>query len=221
MSDVTITVRGENETRTAPERATIRVTVRTEGPERASVVDQVMRLSEPIRSSITQRKDAGTIADWTSKRLAVSADRPWNNEGKRLALVYRASIDFSATFSEPSELSLWVSEISAWDGVEVGWVDWHLTPETRARVEKDVASSAVSVAVARAEAYANALGLTNVTPLEIADVGLISHGQAPGAPQMLKARGAAFAAADSAPTMEYEPDEIVVSATVEARFNAN
>lgn len=221
MSDVTITVRGENETRTAPERATIRVTVRTEGPERASVVDQVMRLSEPIRSSITQRKDAGTIADWTSKRLAVSADRPWNNEGKRLALVFRASIDFSATFSEPSELSLWVSEISAWDGVEVGWVDWHLTPETRARVEKDVASSAVSVAVARAEAYANALGLTNVTPLEIADVGLISHGQAPVAPQMLKARGAAFAAADSAPTMEYEPDEIVVSATVEARFNAN
>lgn len=221
MSDVTITVRGENETRTAPERATIRVTVRTEGPERASVVDQVMRLSEPIRSSITQRKDAGTIADWTSKRLAVSADRPWNNEGKRLALVFRASIDFSATFSEPSELSLWVSEISAWDGVEVGWVDWHLTPETRARVEKDVASSAVGVAVARAEAYANALGLTNVTPLEIADVGLISHGQAPGAPQMLKARGAAFAAADSAPTMEYEPDEIVVSATVEARFNAN
>lgn len=221
MSDVTITVRGENETRTAPERATIRVTVRTEGPERASVVDQVMRLAEPIRTSITQRKDAGTIAEWTSKRLAVSADRPWNNEGKRLALVYRASIDFSATFSDPSELSLWVSEISAWDGVEVGWVDWHLTPETRARVERDVASSAVSVAVARAEAYANALGLTNVTPLEIADVGLISHDRAPSAPQMLKARGAAFAAADSAPTMEYEPDEIVVSATVEARFSAN
>lgn len=220
MSDVTITVRGENESRTAPERATIRVTVRTEGPGRASVVDEVMRLAEPIRASITQRKDAGTVADWTSKRLAVSADRPWNNEGKRLALVYRASIDFSATFSDPSELSLWVSEISAWDGVEVGWVDWHLTPETRARVERDVASSAVSVAVARAEAYANALGLTNVTPLEIADVGLISHGQAPGAPQMLKARGAAFAA-DSAPTMEYEPDEIVVSATVEARFSAS
>ena len=221
MSDVTITVRGENEARVVPERATIRVTVRTEGPERTSVVDQLMRLAEPVRASITERKDAGTVAEWSSKRLAVSAERPWNSEGKRLALVYRASVDFSATFTDPSELSIWVSDISAWDGVEVGWVDWHLTARTRARVERDVASSAVSVAVARAEAYAAALGLASVTPIEIADVGLISHGQAPNAPQMMKARGAAFAAADSAPSMEYEPDEIVVSATVEARFHAH
>ncbi len=221
MSDVTITVRGENEARVVPERATIRVTVRTEGPERTSVVDQLMRLAEPVRTSITERKEAGTVADWSSKRLAVSADRPWNSEGKRLALVYRASVDFSATFTDPSELSIWVSDISAWDGVEVGWVDWHLTAQTRARVEREVASSAVSVAVARAEAYAAALRLASVTPIEIADVGLISHGQTPGAPQMMKARGAAFAAADSAPSMEYEPDEIVVSATVEARFHAH
>lgn len=220
MSDVTITVRGENEARIAPERATIRVTVRAEGPERTSVVDQLMRLSEPVRAGIAQRKDAGTVADWSSTRLAVSADRPWNNEGKRLALVFHANVDFTATFTDPSELSIWVSDISAWDGVEVGWVDWHLTAQTRARVERDVASSAVRVAVARAEAYAAALGLDSVTPLEIADVGLISPGQSPGAPQMLKARGVAFAAADSAPAMQYEPDEIIVSATVEARFTA-
>lgn len=220
MSDVTITVRGEHESRVVPERATIRITVRTEGPERASVVDQLMRLAAPLRSSITQREDAGTVAEWTSTRLAVSAERPWNDEGKRLALVYRASIDFSATFTDPSELSIWVSDISAWDGVEVGWVDWHLTPQTRSRVEREVASSAVSVAVARAEAYAAALDLTEVTPVEIADVGLISHSEQPGGAQMLKARGAAFAAADSAPSMQYEPDEIVVSATVEARFIA-
>jgi uncharacterized protein YggE len=220
MSDVIITVRGENESRLAPERATIRVTVRTEGSERASVVDQVMRLSEPLRTSITERNDAGIVAEWTSKRLAVSAERPWNNEGKRLALVYRASVDFSATFTDPSELSVWVSDISAWDGVEVGWVDWHLTPQTRGRVERDVASSAVSVAVARAEAYAAALGLNEISPLEIADVGLISQGQAPGGPQMLKAQRAAFVA-ESTPSMEYEPDEIVVSATVEARFSAH
>lgn len=219
MSDVTITVRGEDETRLSPERATIRVSVRTEGPERASVVDKIMALSEPVRASIAQRKDTGTVAEWTSKRLAVSADRPWNNEGKRLALVYHASIDFTATFSDPSELSLWVSEVSAWDGVEVGWVDWHLTPETRAKVESEVASSAVGVAVRRAEAYAAALGLGEVTPVEIADVGLISQGQAPSAPQLMKARGAAFSA-DSAPSMQYEPDEIVVSATVEGRFSA-
>lgn len=219
MSDVTITVRGEDEEHITPERATIRVTVSTEGAQRGAVVDQIKHLAEPVRASITERNDSGSVAEWTSKRLAVRAERPWNSDGKRLALVYKATIDFTATFTEASELSIWVSDISAWDGVEVGWVNWHLTPETRARVEREVASAAVGVAVARAEAYAAALHLTTVTPREIADVGLISSGQPPAAPQMMRARGAAFAA-DSAPAMEYEPEDIVVSATVEARFDA-
>lgn len=222
MSDVTITVRGENETRIAPERATIHVTVRAEGPERTAVVERTMGLAEPIRESIAERRDAGSVAEWTSKRLSVRAERPWNNQGKQLALVYHASVDFSATFIEASELSIWVSEISSWDGVDVGWVNWHLTPQTRADIEREVASSAVGVAVQRAQAYAAALGLETVTPLEIADTGLISREQTP-APQMMKARGAAFATTADAvgPSMEYEPDDIVVSATVEARFTAH
>ena len=220
MSEVTVTVRGEHEARIAPERATIRVSVRAEGSERTTVVEHVMRLAEPVRGSITERADAGSVVDWTSKRLSVRAERPWNNDGKRLAPVYYASIDFTATFAEASELSIWVSDISPWDGVEVGWVDWHLTPVTRTQVEREVAAEAVSVAVTRAKAYAGALGLDEVTPLEIADVGLISSGQPmPGAP-MMKARGGVAFAADAAPAMEYEPEEIVISATVEARFLA-
>ncbi|MGW9156309.1 MULTISPECIES: SIMPL domain-containing protein [unclassified Microbacterium] len=220
MSEVTVTVRGEHEARIAPERATIRVSVRAEGSERTTVVEHVMRLAEPVRGSITERADAGSIVDWTSKRLSVRAERPWNNDGKRLAPVYYASIDFTATFAEASELSIWVSDISPWDGVDVGWVDWHLTPVTRTQVEREVAAEAVSAAVTRAKAYAGALGLDEVTPLEIADVGLISSGQPmPGAP-MMKARGGVGFAADAAPAMEYEPEEIVISATVEARFLA-
>ncbi|MDF2562389.1 MAG: neuraminidase [Microbacterium sp.] len=220
MSEVIVTVRGEHEARTAPERATIRVSVRAEGSERTNVVERVMRLAEPVRGSITVRADAGSVVDWSSKRLSVRAERPWNNDGKRLAPVYYASIDFTATFAEASELSIWVSEASPWDGVEVGWVDWHLTPATRAQIEREVAAHAVRVAVTRAKAYAGALGLDEVTPLEIADVGLISNGQpTPGSP-MAKARGGAAFAADAAPAMEYEPEEIVISATVEARFVA-
>ena len=220
MSEVTVTVRGEHEARIAPERATIRLSVRAEGADRSAVVEGVMRLAEPVRDSVTERAEAGTVVEWTSKRLSVRAERPWNSEGKRLAPVYYASIDFTATFIEASELSIWVSDVSPWEGVEVGWVDWHLTTETRARVEREVAAQAVGVAVTRAEAYAGALGLESVTPVEIADVGLISSGQpAPGAP-IMKARGGVAFAADSAPAMEYEPEEIVISATVEARFIA-
>ena len=219
MSDVTVTVRGENEARIAPERATVHLTVRCDGPDRAPVVELAMRLAEPVRQSIGDRHTAGSVVEWTSKRLGVRAERPWSNDGKRLAPIYYASISFSATFSEATELSMWVSDVSAWDGVEIGWVDWHLTAETRARVESDVAARAVAVAVARAQAYAGALGLRDVRPLEIADVGLIARDAA--APTTLKARGTAFAAADSGASMEFEPEEIVVTATVEARFLAS
>ncbi|MEW2009671.1 SIMPL domain-containing protein [Microbacterium sp. NPDC078814] len=220
MSDVTVTVRGEHEARLAPERATAHVAVRAEGPDRAAVVDHVMRLAEPVRTSIVGRVEAGSALDWSSTRLSVRAERPWNADGKRLAPVYYASIDVTATFAEASELSVWISDISAWDGVEVGGVDWHLTPETRVRVEREVATQAVHVAVTRAEAYAAALGLADVAPLEIADTGLLSTtAPTPGTP-LGKARGAVAFAADTAPAMEYEPQDIVLTATVEARFLA-
>lgn len=218
MSEVTITVRGEHEERVAPERATVRVFVRAEGPERATTVDAAMRLAEPLRASLSARKEAGTVREWSSRNFSVRAERPWNADGKRLAPVYYASIDFTATFDEASELSIWISDISSWDGVEVGAVDWHLTAGTAARIEREVAAAAVGVAVSRAQAYAGALGLGEMTPIEIADAGLISSGQPPT--PMMKARGAMAFSADSAPSMEYEPEEIVVSATVEARFAA-
>lgn len=223
MSEVTITVRGEHEAHVTPERATIHVTVRAEGPERASVVERVMHLTEPLRDSITARKDAGAVADWTSTRLAVRAERPWNNEGKKLAPVYFASIDLTATFSETSELSIWVSDISPWEGIEIGRVDWHLTPDTESQIEREVAAQAVGVAVTRAQAYATALGLGTVRPVEIADHGLIASASPQPFSGTPRARGAMLmASADvGGATMEYEPDEIVISATVEARFVAS
>lgn len=221
MSEVTITVRGEHETRVAPERATIRVSVRAEGSERSAVVDRLTGLTEPVRDSIADRRESGAIIDWTSTRLSVRAERPWNSEGTRLPPVYYASVDLTATFTEASELSIWVSDIAPWDGVEVGSVDWHLTPETTARIEREVAAEAVGVAVTRAQTYATALGRGEVVPVEIADVGLLAPTPAQPFTGMAKARGmmpesAALSDASSA----YEPDEIIVSATVEARFLA-
>lgn len=221
MSEVTVTVRGEHETRVAPERATIRVSVRAEGSERSPVVEHAMRLTEPVRDSITARKESGVIVDWTSTRLSVRAERTWNNGGKRLAPIYYASIDLTATFTEASELSLWVSDVSPWDGVEVGSVNWHLTPETNARLEREVASEAVGVAVARARAYATALGLHDVEPIEIADAGLIAPTASAPPAGMAKFRGMVQEAGDmTGASMAYEPDTIVITATVEARFVA-
>lgn len=219
MSEVTITVRGESQTRATPERARVHITVRTDGGDRATVLDAAGRAADPVREGLETRKDAGTLVEWSSTRMSVHAERPWNSQGKRLAPVFHASIDFTATFDDFSELSLWVTEVSGADTIDVGHVDWHLTPETRAAVEQGVAAEAIRVAVLRAEAYAAALGLGGVTPVSIADQGLLHHNE--GARQkMVMMEAASFAGDGMASGMTYEPEQIVVSATVEARFTA-
>ncbi|WP_454138391.1 SIMPL domain-containing protein [Microbacterium paulum] len=96
-------------------------------------------------------------------------------------------------------------------------MEWQLTPETNARVERETAARAVAVAVDRATAYATALGKRTVTPLEVADAGLLSGDGTPpvAAPRMF----ARAASADVAPSaVEFRPDDVVVTAAVEARF---
>ncbi|WP_229661416.1 SIMPL domain-containing protein [Microbacterium lacticum] len=146
MNEVIITVRGESERRVAPERAVAHVTATADGPERGAVVERTAALAEPVRTDLGARKSAGRIADWSSQRMSVWADRPWNNEGRQLDLV-----------------------------------EWQLTPETRAHVEREVATDAVAVAVARARAYAGAIDRSAVEPLQIADLGLLG-GSSPEPP---------------------------------------
>lgn len=221
MSEVIITVRGEHQERVAPERAKISVSVQTDGPDKAQVIERVLKLAEPVRESIVAREASAAVSEWSSKRMSVRAERPWNQDGKRLAPVYYASVDFTATFTDPSELSLWVTDISAWEGVSIGYVDWQLTPATQAETEREVATAAIRVAVARATAYAAALGHKTVEAREIADQGLISE---PGLREHSRmAKSVAFAAMDSSAGagMEFAPEDIVVSATVEGRFSAS
>ncbi|WP_193598683.1 SIMPL domain-containing protein [Microbacterium sp. YJN-G] len=216
MSEVIITVRGEHELRIAPERATVHLSVGVDGPHREDVVQRALSLAEPVRDGIKAREQAGSVTAWTSQRLSVYAERPWNTEGRRLAPVYRASVEFTATFSDISDLSVWITELSAEDGVSVGHMDWHLTPETEREAEREVATRAVGVAVSRAQAYAQALGLQDVTPLEIADRGLISS----EVPSVVAMRAGAGFAMDASAAMEFQGEEITVSATVEGRFSA-
>ena len=223
MSEVVITVRGEHETRIAPERAVAHLTIRAEGPERGAVVERMAAFSEPVRDDLATRKESGTVAEWTSQRVSVWSERPWNPDGRRLAPVHYATVDFSATFTDFAALSWWAGEVVEREGVQLGWIDWQLTPETRAATERDVAAGAVGVAVARATAYAGAIGLSTVTPLEIADLGLLARQDSPvpeQAPRMLMAKASFAADAGGGPSVQLQPEDIVITSAVEARFSA-
>ncbi|GAB6857303.1 SIMPL domain-containing protein [Microbacterium xylanilyticum] len=217
MSEVVITVRGEHQVRIAPESAVVTLSVALDGPDRESVIARTLALAEPIREALATRQTGGAVESWSSRRLAVRSERPWSNDGTRLDLVHHASVDFRATFLDFADLSSWVADVSAEEGVCVDGTQWTLTPETRTRVEQEVAAEAVRVAVQRASAYAAALGLDSVEPIEIADAGLISDFSATdAAPKAMRAFGAAPAPSG----LDLHGDDITVSATVEARFVA-
>jgi uncharacterized protein YggE len=220
MSDVVITVRGEQERRVPPEQALVRLSVRADGPERGPVVERVNAASAPIREGLEAHERSGEVSEWSSGRVSVWSERPWNHEGRQLPPVHHAAIDLSATFTDFAALSWWLGETADAEEVQVTAVEWDLTRSTRAIVERDVASDAVRVAVTRAEAYAEAIGLGVVEPLEIADVGLLARtaeAAASGAPRMMR-----LAATDAGgPALALQPADIIVGAAVEARFRAS
>ncbi|MET0860324.1 MAG: SIMPL domain-containing protein [Microbacterium sp.] len=224
MSDVIITVRGEHEDRFAPEQGIVHISVKAEGRERGAVVERIAALATPLREDLAARKDSGGISEWSSQRVSVWANRPWNDQGKQLALVHYASVEITATFTDFANLSWWVSDIAERDGVQINNVTWSLSPATARATEAAVAAQAVKVAVDRATAYADALGLASVAPLEIADLGLLqrSEAQPSPAPKMMRAMAmGAMDASGGSPAVEFQPEDIVVTAAVEARFTAS
>lgn len=220
MSEVMVTVRGEAEQRVPPEEGTARITVRVEASDRGAAVERIAALANPIRDDLAQRQDAGGLREWNSQRASVWAERPWNNEGKRLPQVHHASVEVRATFSDFAALSWWISDIAERDGVQVDAVDWALTPDTARATEAAVATLAVQVAVDRATAYAGALGLESVSPLEVADVGLLAPDRPqPMEPRMMRA--VAFSSdSGGGPAVDLQPADIIVRSAVEARFLA-
>jgi uncharacterized protein YggE len=215
MSDVIITVRGEHETRVAPEEGVVHLSVRCDGPERAPVVERIAALAAPLREELAARQASAEVSEWSSGRASVWSERPWNNEGIQLPLVHHASVDVTATFTDFAALSFWVSAVAEREGVQIGGVTWQLTSTTRRTVEAEVAAHAVQTAVSRATAYANAIGHASVTPLEIADTGLLGRPEADPGPRMMRAM-----ASDASPTLDFQPQDITVTAGVEARFAA-
>lgn len=217
MSEVVITVRGESETRVRAEEAAVRVTVSTDGPVRGPVVERAQERAASVQDGLVAHLRSGEVSEWSSARVSVWSDRPWSSDGAQLPLVHHASVELSATFTDAGALSWWLGDVTESDDVQVTAVEWRLSRATRVRVESEVAATAVHVAVERATAYANALGLASVTAVEIADAGLLAS--RPETSAFTPARMMS-ATADAGASFSLQAPEIVVSATVEGRFRA-
>lgn len=213
-----ITVRGSFSAFQPPERGTVHATISYEGPQMQPVYERVARDLETVRDSVAGLLD-GPVTWWSAGQLRTSSTRPWNSDGKQLPLVHRASVTVDVKFRDFLELSRWVGQhIAGAEGFRVSSVEWALTEVRRDELRREARRRAVLDAADRAQQYSDALGLGAVRPVAIADAGMLGAHLRPdtggGAPF---ARAAALRAGGGA-EVEFVPEDIEVSAAVDARF---
>jgi len=225
MADTIITVQGEHSAWYPAERATAFASVHAWGDSRDEVFARVVASADSVRSLIDAIHDAaaGPVTWWSSDSVRVWSERPWNNDGKQLDPVFHAAVDFSVKFKDFAALAEWVEAAAAIEDTSVGGITWDLTEATRTSVTTEVRSRAVKDAVAKASVFAQSIGLGSVTATALADPGMLGDpagGGAAGAPPMYRAAMKQSADFGGAPQLALKPEEIAVSAVVDARFVA-
>ncbi len=223
MSETVITVQGSSSIKHPAERATVYAAVSHDGPVRDKVFGETTKVSEAITTALRGLHDAasGPVVAWSSDRISVWSDRPWNNEGAQLPLVYHSTIGVRASFTDFDALARWVETVATTSGVTVGSIDWELSDATRTQLLDEVRTKAVQDAAAKALVFAQAAGLSSVTATAIADPGLLGPPDdspialAGGAPRMFAAK------AMSGAPLTFTPQQLEIAAQVDARFTAN
>lgn len=216
-----ITVRGSFSAFQSPERGTVHASIGYEGPEMQAVYDRVARDLETVKESVIQLEGdgQGAVTWWSAQQLRTWSTRPWNQDGKRLPLVHHATVSVEVKFRDFVAPSQWVGEhVSTTDGFNLSRVEWALTEKRRDELVEDVRTKAVQDAATRAQLYADALGLGAVSPVALADAGMLgTHALNEGGGGFLRA---APASARGGPDVELVPEDVRISATVDGRFVA-
>jgi uncharacterized protein YggE len=214
----TIAVTGRAEERIAPELGVVSLSVGAQGPGRDEIAARASSAHERLLAAVRELEASGALDTWSAGQLRVWSYRPWNAGGRQLPVVHQASADVEVIFADLAKLGEWVAQSAASADVTIGGIDWRLTDATRRRVQEAAQRGAVADALAKARVYASALDLGAPVVTELADHGLLSVTPMPMAHAAMMMRTAADVG--GAPATEFAPAQLVIEASVDARFTA-
>lgn len=217
-----VTVRGEAERTYPAERGIVTLGATIEGPDKQRAFDQAVALQEPLANQLRALVSREAVTTWSSDQVRVSTYRPWVDGEQRGAPVHSASVSVSAEFVDFDRLSGFVDHWSGRDGVEIHGISWDVLDRNRRSYESDIRKAAVENAVAKAQAYADAVRRGRVTAVRLADPGMLNSSDvAPPGAYAREMKVAAFAADGGASSLQLSPAGIVLRVEVDAHFTAD
>lgn len=222
MSETVITVQGSARSELPPEQAVLRFTISADGPERGPVLQSVTTTVDSVSASLAAlHGDGGPVSRWSTDRVSVASHRPWTNDGTLAPLVHQASASGRVTIGMIDAVSEIVDALAAHEHLAIESLEWSLTDARLELEQRDVRARAVAAARAKAEVLAESAGLASVTPLALADPGMLDGSGGGPVPMPHLERAMAMAAmphGDAGFSLRAEP--IVIDVAVDARFSA-
>ncbi len=217
MTPVRITVRGTHTVRVRPEQATINATLSGEGPAAEPVFQAVTAALAEVAGSLETRcrPRRGPVTRYSVDQIRMGSYRPPRPDRAELAPIHTAAVPITATFTDFDDLAAWVQWCAGVAGFGMTGIRWSLGEARRRKVERKTRRQAVRDAGRRARDYADALDLGSVEATSINESG--PGGAAPRPMLMAKASAAP---ADGPGDFSLRPDDVEVTAEVEAVFTA-
>ncbi|PPG51124.1 MULTISPECIES: SIMPL domain-containing protein [unclassified Rathayibacter] len=215
---VTITVAGLAQHFHPAERGTVRLEIRRESRSRPQALAEVTALHARVREEAAAEQASGAATWWSSDQISVSSVRRYIKDSDVTQLFHVAAAGVRVKYRDFAALGRWVGSISEVPGIQISGVDWDVTAARRAGIEREVRTAAVRDARERAEAYAAALGLTEVRVLTLFEPGLRPHTRIEGG-SALMSRAKAFSSSEE--PLALKPEDIEVTASVSADFEAH
>jgi uncharacterized protein YggE len=210
-----IAVRGQAHLEVDPEIARIGITVTARGKDRRSALDDLTRRNAHVLDLVKSYGQAVEHLD--TGAFSITPELTRHGRGERIR-TYHGTVHLTAELTDFTALGELTTRLADLDLTRVDGPWWALRPDSPAH--RQARQQAVREAVQRAREYAEALGTTLASLVEIADIGAENpqpYPTAPGHARSMAAYGAPPPGAE-APPLDLEPERQHVYAQLNARF---
>lgn len=212
-----ISVRGEATMLVDPEIVDITVVVTAQARDRREAFERLVKRNDEVLDLVRSYGDSIERVESTGVSVAPELRRGKDEKIRS----YSGAVRVRVTVADIAILGELVARIADLEAAAVEGPYWRL--RRTSPVYRDARGRAVTEALARARDYAEAIGSRVTGLIELADTGLTTS---PAPPQMRAPGAVTFgsrmpsAAAPEPPTLDLEPQQQTVYASVEARFRA-